>query len=94
MRYRTLEATGLEVSVVSLGSWLTFGGSVDEQDSIGCIRRAFELGVTSFDTANAYAGGRSEMVVGRALSTLPRERVIVGTGSIWTPRRSAGSRKR
>ena len=79
MRYRALGRTGLEVSVISLGSWLTFGGSVDERTSIDCIHRAFELGVNFFDTADAYAAGRAEEVVGRALATLPRDRVILGT---------------
>jgi len=79
VRYRPLGRTGLDVSTISLGSWLTFGGSVDERTSIDCIHRAFELGVTFFDTANVYEAGRAEEVVGRALATLPRNRVIVGT---------------
>ncbi len=79
MRYRSLGATGLRVSEVSLGSWLTFGGSVDDETSIACIRRAFDLGVNFFDTANVYAAGRAEEVVGRALASLPRDEVVVGT---------------
>jgi aryl-alcohol dehydrogenase-like predicted oxidoreductase len=67
------------VSTISLGSWLTFGGSVDEQTSVECIHRAFDLGVNFFDTANIYETGRAEEIVGRALATLPRESVIVGT---------------
>jgi aryl-alcohol dehydrogenase-like predicted oxidoreductase len=79
VRYRALGVTDLEISTISLGSWLTFGGSVDERTSVDCIHRAFDLGVTFFDTANAYAAGRSEEVVGRALAGLPRDRVVVGT---------------
>lgn len=79
MKYRPLGRTGLGVSTISLGSWLTFGGSVDERTSIDCIHRAFELGVNFFDTADMYEAGRAEEVVGRALATLPRDRVIVGT---------------
>ena len=79
MRYRRLGRTGLDVSAVSLGSWLTFGGSVDERASIAYIHRASELGVNFFDTADIYEAGRAEEVVGRALATLPRDRVTVGT---------------
>jgi aryl-alcohol dehydrogenase-like predicted oxidoreductase len=79
MRYRGLGRTGLEVSEISLGSWLTFGGSLDERMSVDLIHRAFDLGVNFFDTANVYSGGRAEEIVGRALATLPREEVLVGT---------------
>jgi len=79
VRYRSLGRTGLEVSVVSLGSWLTFGGSVGEEVAIACVRRAFELGVNLFDTANAYGRGRAEEVLGRALARLPRDRILVAT---------------
>jgi len=79
MRTRTLGRTGLEVSVISLGSWLTFGGSVGEDASIACIRRAFDLGVTLFDTANVYERGGAERVLGRALAPLPREAYVVAT---------------
>jgi aryl-alcohol dehydrogenase-like predicted oxidoreductase len=79
MRTRPLGRTDLEVSVIALGSWLTFGGSVGAEDSIACIRRAFELGVTLFDTANVYERGGAEEVLGRALATLPRGDVVVAT---------------
>ncbi|MEW6059351.1 MAG: aldo/keto reductase family protein [Actinomycetota bacterium] len=90
MRYRSLGGTGLDVSVISLGSWLTFGGSVDEQTSIACIHRAFELGVNFFDTADIYGDGHAEEVVGRALSTLPRDQVIVGTKVFFPTRTGRG----
>jgi aryl-alcohol dehydrogenase-like predicted oxidoreductase len=79
VRSRRLGRTGLEVSVVSLGSWLTFGGSVNTDASIAIVRRAFELGVTSFDTANVYERGRAEEVLGRALAPLPRHGYVVAT---------------
>jgi aryl-alcohol dehydrogenase-like predicted oxidoreductase len=79
MRYRKVGRWGLEVSEIGLGSWLTYGGSVDEDAAIACILRAFELGVNLFDTANVYAHGRAERVVGRALRALPREDVVVAT---------------
>lgn len=79
MRTRRLGRTGLEVSVVSLGSWLTYGGSVGEDEAVACIRHAFELGVNLFDTANVYERGGAEEVLGRALGPLPRERYLVAT---------------
>ncbi len=79
MRYRNLGSSGLRVSVVGLGSWLTFGGSVEEESARACIARAYERGVTFFDTANVYARGRSEEVVGRAIAPLRREALVLAT---------------
>jgi len=63
MRYRKLGRWGTTVSAVGLGSWLTYGGSVEEDAARACMKRAFERGVTFFDTANVYARGRAEEVV-------------------------------
>lgn len=79
MRYRNLGRWGLRVSEIALGSWLTFGGYVDEDVAVACVLRAFEDGVNFFDTANVYAGGRAEEVVGRALRGLPREDYVLAT---------------
>ncbi len=79
MRYRRLGRAGMEVSAVSLGSWLTYGGSVAEETATACIHRAFELGVNFFDTANVYAGGRAEEVMGAALSRFRRDDYVVAT---------------
>jgi voltage-dependent potassium channel beta subunit len=79
MRYRRLGRAGVKVSTVSLGSWLTYGGSVEEDTATACIHRAYELGVNFFDTANAYARGRSEEVVGAALRQFPRESYVLAT---------------
>ncbi len=79
MEHRSLGRWGLKVSTVGLGSWLTYGESVEEEAATACIKRAYEQGVTFFDTANVYARGRSEEVVGRALADLPRERYILAT---------------
>lgn len=79
MRYRRLGQWGIKVSEIGLGSWLTFGGSVDEQRSIDCIHRALDLGVNFFDTANVYAEGHSEEVVGKALAGIPRDRYVLAT---------------
>jgi aryl-alcohol dehydrogenase-like predicted oxidoreductase len=79
VRTRTLGRTGLRVPLISLGSWLTLGGSVGEDASVAIVRRAFELGVTLFDTANVYERGGAEEVLGRALAPLPREELVVAT---------------
>lgn len=79
MKYRKLGRWGTRVSAVSLGSWLTYGGTVEEDTATACIDRAYELGVNFFDTANGYARGRSEEVVGRALAKFPRESFVLGT---------------
>ena len=79
MRYRKLGRWGVQVSSVSLGSWLTFGGSIGEQTARDCIRRAYDLGVNFFDTANVYARGRAETVVGRALKDFRRESFVLAT---------------
>ncbi|GAA4711941.1 aldo/keto reductase family protein [Brevibacillus fulvus] len=83
MEYRRLGKTGLKVSEISLGSWLTFGKSVDKETTRQTIHRAYELGVNFFDTANVYARGEAEIVVGEALASLPRESYVLATKVFW-----------
>ncbi len=70
---------GHEVSSVGLGSWLTYGGSVSEQTAKDCVWRAYDLGVNFFDTANSYARGRAEEIVGKALADFPRDSYALAT---------------
>lgn len=79
MEYRKLGKWGVRLSEVGLGSWLTYGGSIDENNSIEQIHCAFDAGINFFDTANVYAYGAAETVVGRALSTMKRDAVFVAT---------------
>ncbi len=79
MDYRHLGRSGLRVSAISLGSWLTYGYKTEEDEAVRCIHRAFELGVNLFDTANVYAGGRAEEVLGTALADLPRDQYVLAT---------------
>jgi voltage-dependent potassium channel beta subunit len=79
MRYRQLGRWGMRVSAVGLGSWLTYGGSVEEATARACMRRAYELGVTFFDTANVYAGGGAEEVVGRVIKDFSRDGIVLAT---------------
>lgn len=79
VHYRSLGRCGLQVTAVGLGSWLTFGGSVAEDVAAACIDRAWELGIRFFDTANVYAGGGAERVLGRHLAPRPRDEYVLAT---------------
>lgn len=79
MRYRRLGQAGMRLSAVGLGSWLTYGGTVEETTARSCIDRALELGANFIDTANVYGRGRAEEVVGRALAQYPREAYVLAT---------------
>jgi aryl-alcohol dehydrogenase-like predicted oxidoreductase len=79
MKYRKLGASALEVSEISLGSWLTYGGGVDHQRGLACVRRALDLGINFIDTANVYSGGAAESLLGEALAGVPRNRYVLAT---------------
>jgi voltage-dependent potassium channel beta subunit len=79
MRYRKLGTWGLKISEIGLGSWLTYGGYVEEEKAIACIHRAFELGINFFDTANVYRRGAAEEVTGRALKDFRRDDYVLAT---------------
>jgi aryl-alcohol dehydrogenase-like predicted oxidoreductase len=74
-----LGGSGVKVSEISLGSWLTYGGSVAEEQATACIHRAYELGINFFDTANVYMRGAAEEIVGRALRGLDRDSYFLAT---------------
>jgi aryl-alcohol dehydrogenase-like predicted oxidoreductase len=79
LRYRRLGDSDLRVSEICLGTWTTFGGSLDEAAAIALVAAAFEQGINFFDTANIYSEGRSEEVLGRALAGRPRDSFVVAT---------------
>ncbi len=79
MEHRYLGHSGMKVSAVSYGNWVTHGSQVEEDAAAACVRRALELGVTTFDTADAYAGTRAESVLGRALAGERREGLEIAT---------------
>ncbi|HZG59521.1 MAG TPA: aldo/keto reductase family protein [Anoxybacillus sp.] len=83
MKYRKLGRTGLKVSEISLGSWLTYGNSTEKETAIRTIDKAYELGINSFDTANVYAKGEAEKIVGEALRRYPRESYVLATKVFW-----------
>src|SRR5262245_12851714 len=85
MQYRRLGRSGLKVSELSLGSWVTFHNQVDVAASREMLAAAFDAGVNFFDNAEAYAQGRSEQIMGEALRALkwPRLDYVVSTKFFW-----------
>ncbi|PGT81356.1 aldo/keto reductase family protein [Bacillus sp. AFS040349] len=83
MKYRRLGRSGLKVSEVSLGSWLTYGASTEKDKAVKTIETAYDLGINSFDTANVYATGESEKVVGEALGGYSRDSYVLATKVFW-----------
>lgn len=79
MKYRKLGASDLNVSEISLGSWLTFGVGVERDRAVACVDRAFELGINFIDTANVYGRGAAESFLGEVLSNRPRDSYILAT---------------
>jgi voltage-dependent potassium channel beta subunit len=75
--------SGLRLSEISLGAWITFGDQIDRDTAVGLIRRAFEAGVNYFDNADVYAGGEAERVMGAALRDLPRPALVISSKVFW-----------
>lgn len=83
MKYRRLGKTGLKVSEISLGSWLTYAGYVDKEKAVATIDAAYESGINFFDTANVYMRGEAEKIVGEALQKFPRDSYVLATKVFW-----------
>ncbi|CAM3505982.1 MULTISPECIES: aldo/keto reductase family protein [Saccharibacillus] len=79
MKYRNLGRTGLKVSEIGLGSWLTYGTAAEQQAADACIEAAFEQGINFFDTANAYNRGEGEKAIGSALGKYERSSYVLST---------------
>jgi aryl-alcohol dehydrogenase-like predicted oxidoreductase len=83
MEFRHLGRSGLIVSAISYGNWLTHGGQIEQDQASACVRAALDSGITTFDTADVYAGGRAEEVLGEALKGERREGLEVFTKVYW-----------
>ena len=83
MEFRYLGNSGFKISAISYGNWITHGSQVEEDAANACVKRALDLGITTFDTADVYAGTRAEEVLGRALAGVPRESIEVFTKVYW-----------
>jgi len=79
MKFRKLGSSDIEVSEISLGSWLTYGAGVERDQTEACTRAAFEAGINFFDTANVYGGGAAETAWGEILAGFKREDYILAT---------------
>jgi voltage-dependent potassium channel beta subunit len=85
LNYRRLGSSGLKLSELSLGAWVTYGGQVGEEVAVKCMSAAHDAGVNFFDNAEAYAHGNAEVVMGNAIKRLGwrRESIIVSSKVFW-----------
>ncbi|MHB8451877.1 MAG: aldo/keto reductase family protein [Mycobacteriales bacterium] len=83
MQFRHLGTSGLSVSEIAYGNWITHGSQVEEDAARACVRAALDAGITTFDTADVYAGTKAEAVLGRALAGVRRESYELATKVFW-----------
>ena len=85
MQYRRVGNSGLHVSVLGLGGWLTFGGHVEDEKTFACMKQAYDCGINFFDTAESYADGQSEVMMGRAFKKFgwKRNDLVISTKLNW-----------
>ena len=79
MEFRRLGSSGLKISEIAYGNWLTHGSQVEEDAALACVRQALESGITTFDTADVYANTKAETVLGKALKGQRRESLEICT---------------
>ncbi|HEY2641870.1 MAG TPA: aldo/keto reductase family protein [Streptosporangiaceae bacterium] len=92
MDYRHLGRSGLIVSEIAYGNWITHGSQVEEDAALACVAAALDEGITTFDTADVYAGTRAEAVLGKALHGVKRESVEIFTKVYWPTGRGPNER--
>jgi aryl-alcohol dehydrogenase-like predicted oxidoreductase len=83
MEYRHLGSSGMEVSALSYGNWITHGSQIEEDTARACVHAALDEGITTFDTADVYAQGAAETVLGRALEGVRRDSIEIFTKTYW-----------
>jgi aryl-alcohol dehydrogenase-like predicted oxidoreductase len=83
MEFRHLGHSGLKISEITYGNWITHGGQVEADAAIACVRAALDAGITTFDTADVYAGGRAETVLGQALAGERRSGIEIFSKVYW-----------
>jgi aryl-alcohol dehydrogenase-like predicted oxidoreductase len=83
MEFRHLGRSGMQISEISYGNWLTHGSQIEEEQATACVHAALDLGITTFDTADVYAATRAESVLGRALHGQRREGLEIFTKVFW-----------
>jgi voltage-dependent potassium channel beta subunit len=83
MHYRRLGRSGLKVSEISFGAWVTFGDQIGDKEAHKLLHGAYEKGVNFFDNADVYANGKAEIVMGKAIKDLPREALVLSSKVFW-----------
>ena len=83
MEFRSLGRSGLKISAITYGNWLTHGSQVENDVAAHCVRAALDAGISSFDTADVYANGAAESVLGEALKGERRESLEIFTKVYW-----------
>lgn len=85
MVYRRLGRSGLHVSAISLGSWMTYGGYTEDEASFACMKKAYDLGINFFDTAENYTAGQAEIVMGKAIKHYKWKRsdLVISTSKLY-----------
>src|SRR6201987_73304 len=92
MEHRHLGRSGLKISEIAYGNWITHGSQVEEDAAAACVAPALDEGITTFDTADVHAGTRAESVLGRALHGVRRESIRIFTKAFWPTGRGANDR--
>src|SRR5690348_10030687 len=83
MEFRHLGRSGLKISEITYGNWITHGSQVEDDAAFACVHKALDLGITTFDTADVYAGTKAETVLGQALAGQRREGLEIFTKVYW-----------
>ena len=83
MKFRHLGTSGMKISEICYGNWLTHGSQVENEQATACVRAALDAGITTFDTADAYANTAAESVLGKALKGQRRESLEIFTKVYW-----------
>jgi voltage-dependent potassium channel beta subunit len=83
MHYRRLGHSGLKVSEISLGAWISFGGQIDDKTANSLVHKAYDEGVNFFDNADVYSGGEAEKTMAKAIKDLPREALVISSKVFW-----------
>ncbi len=92
MNYRKLGRSGLKVSEISIGSWITFGDSVNVRTATDLLKLAYEKGINYFDNADVYALGESEKVMGKAIKDIPRHELVISSKVFWPTQKGPNGR--
>ncbi len=83
MHYRRLGGSGLKVSELSFGAWVTFGAQIEDKVADALVHTAFERGVNYFDNADIYAKGKAELAMGKAIKDIPRTELVLSSKVFW-----------